>query len=598
MTTSPPAFCAVRRASREPRRAVGRLLAMFALAGTATALLGGAIRPAQRPLEASVVPAAIPCPSRLAAPAGRDFHGRSLSFPNFSGQDLRNANFVGATLVSPMFIRADLRGANFCGATFVDSQQPQSAVMPADFTLAKLGGASFVNAQFNGVTYLTYADITSADFSATDISNTDRVIFGPRLTFTPADGTAVPTRPAFRGTVMSCEFLAQWNVLDLSSATISACAEQLQTVAGKPGHDFSGGIYSGVQFDGLDLTGSRWTGAVLEYASFQKATLDNATGLNGTPGAPSRLSAAKFNNASIQNVDLSNAQLYGANFTNANLTNSSLAGAFLSANTAAVPPIETAAHFDGAHLKNVNLSNAQLQSAKFPFASFYGSYGGAAPSFPCKTTCARPGFTCACATASGANLTGTDFSNAFLFGVDFTGATTIVNGTNFGSAILTGASFAGAKFQVAGGAAPDFTQALLQGATFDANANLVNTSFLNAFVDFGAKTNPNTGNVLYLLLGSAYTGFRGWSGASAPCVQTVYANFTAAPSQASMTCPNGSSAVCGAGKTTASLANWKSSIRMAANAVPGWYLADSTYDPAPSDTSLICRNNASVDPKW
>ena len=97
-------------------------------------------------------------------------------------------------------------------------------------------------------------------------------------------------------------------------------------------------------------------------------------------------------------------------------------------------------------------------------------------------------------------MTGANFSSAYLFGVDFTGATTTINGTQFGSAILTGASFAGAQFQVKGGAAPDFTKALLQGAIFDSTANLVNTSFLNAFVDFGAATNPNQGNILYLLL--------------------------------------------------------------------------------------------------
>ena len=190
-----------------------------------------------------------------------------------------------------------------------------------------------------------------------------------------------------------------------------------------------------------------------------------------------------------------------------------------------------------------------------------------------------------------------NFSNAFLFGVDFSGPTTTINGTVFGSAILTGASFAGARFQVNGGAPPDFARALLQGTVFDRSASLMNARLLNAFVDFGAATNQNDGNLLYLQLDSAYTGFRGWSGASTPCVQLAYATFTAVPSTVSMTCPNGSSTVCGAGKTPESLANWKSAIAMVGNAVPGWYAFDATYDNAP-DRSKICRNNATVDPKW
>ncbi len=536
--------------------------------------------------------AASACPPSLVA-NGYDYHGLTLALCSFSGMDLTNANFNGATLTGVIFIRTTLTGADFSGAMFVDSG---NAALPTDFSFANLTNAKFIGAKFNGPTYLTYATLTCADFSQTDINNGNAIFGDSPLNI----GTTQGCRTKFQQTTMNCEFVAQWKELDLTGANIAACAEQLQTVQGQPGHDFSGGIYSNVVFDNLDLTASKWTGAVLEHASFQGATLDNATGLSGTTATPSRLSAVMFNKASVQNVDLSNAQLYGAQCTNANLTNSSLAGSFLSANTGATPPIETAAVFDGAHLKNVNLADAKLQGASFQFASFYGSFGGGAPSFPCKTNCAQPGFTCDCATASGADLTGTNFSNAYLFGVDFTGSTTTINGTQFGSAILTGASFAGAKFQVSGGAAPDFTKALLEGALFDSTANLVNTSLLNAFVDFGAATNSNPGNILYLLLTADYTGFRGWSGASTPCVQTAYGSFTAVPPNVSMTCPNGSSTVCGAGLPAPDPnENWAGGITMATNQpVAGWYHFDATYDKAPSDQNAICKNNATVDPNW
>ena len=561
-----------------------RLAAALALLLLLTTMLAEAIGTAA---PAAAAPAAS-CPASLSA-NGLDYHGLTLTKCNFAKRDLRGANFTGAFLKAVVFVGADLTGADFSGAHFLDSGNP---AFPNDFTLSKLTNAKFAGATFTGLTYLTHAKLTCADFSNIDLS-TGNAVFGPSpLDYDKTSCVAPLTRTTFASATMNCEFIDDWNSFDLTGALVSACSDQFK------GRNFSNGVYTKVVFDGVDLTGSKWDGAVLEYASFQGATLDNATGLAGRTGAPSRLSAAKFNNASVQNVDLSNAQLYGADFTNANLTNSSLAGSFLSANTARTPPIETAAKFDGAHLKNVTLANAQLQSASFRFASLYGSYGGGFPSFPCASNCPRPGFTCGCATASGANLTGTDFSNAFLFGVDFSGSTTTINGTNFGSAILTAASFTGARFQVSGGAPPDFTQALLQGTSFDADANLVGTSFLDAFVDFGAPTNANTGNVLYLLLGSAYTGFRGWPGSSTPCVQTVYGAFTTAPSQASVTCPNGNATVCGAGKSPGSLANWKSRTRMAANALPGWYLADSSYDAAPSDTSVVCNNGGTVDPNW
>lgn len=559
-----------------------RRLAMFLLA--LAAMVAGAPVSSQAPVPS--------CPASQVAGA-HDYHGLTLSRCSFNGLDLSNANFQGATLTSVVFIKTNLTEANFTGAVFAASG---NAALPTDFSFANLTGAKFVGARFNGPTYLTYSNLSCTDFSSTNLA-TGLAIFGDQPLVLATSGNC---RTSFQHTTMNCEFVPQWDQLDLTGANISACANALQTASGTAGHDFSGGMYAGVVFDGLDLTGSKWTGAVLEHASFQGATLDNATGLSGTASNPSRLSATKFNNASVRNVDLSNAQLYGAQFTNADVSNSSFAGSFFSANTAAVPPIETAASFDGAHLKNVNLASAKLQGASFQFASFYGSFGGGTPTLPCATSCARPGFTCACATASGANLTGTNFSNAFLYGVDFSGATTTVDGTLFGSAILTGATFAGVKFQQTSQAAPDFTKALLQGTTFDNTANLVNVSLAKAFVDFGAASNTSGGNFLYLQLSSDYTGFRGWSGAPTPCVQAAYANFTVAPANVVMTCPHGNSTVCGAGKLPASIVNWRSGTKMADNEVPGWYAFDATYDTGWNDPTytLNCGNKVKVDPKW
>src|SRR5262249_11796124 len=152
-------------------------------------------------------------------------------------------------------------------------------------------------------------------------------------------------------------------------------------------------------------------------------------------------------------------------------------------------------------------SGAQLEGVLFDHASFYGSFSDLAPTFPCQTDttqcpAAKTGFTCSCATAVGATMVRTNFSSAYLYGVDFGGSTTIVNGVSFTGAVLVGANFTGATFRVdptQDGAPPDFSSAYLQGVQFDPNGTLTNTSLSGAFVDFGAASNTYTGNIMQLL---------------------------------------------------------------------------------------------------
>lgn len=539
--------------------------------------------------------AAASCPASL-DPGKPDYRNLKLVGCNFAGADLRNALFTGATLIDVVFIRADLWNADFSGATFAAGSP---AGLATDFTFAGLGMAKFNGAKFDSLTYFTYASLICTDFSGTVLDQGNAVFGDQPLKIDPA----ADCRTAFRGSTMNCEFIDQWDQLDLTGAVIGACAGTLRSATRKTPFDFSGGLYAGVVFDTLDLAGTKWTGAVLDGASFQGATLDNAVGLNGTPGAPARLSGAKFNRASVRNVDMSNALLYGANFTSANLSGSTLAGAFLTSDPTASPPIVKAAVFDGAHLKDVSLANARLSGASFNYASLYSTFGGAAPSFPCRRPapgqCGAPDYTCQCATASGADLTGTQFGNAYLYGVDFTGGTTNVNGTQFDSAILVGASFTGARFGVDAGSTPDFTKALLQGTVFDSTANLNGSSLLNAFLDFGTAANPSQGNALYLKLSFDYTDFNGWKGAASPCVQTAYLNFSAPPTTASLTCPNGNSGVCGPPRPgPGANPTWASADLLAANLpVPGWYLADATYEKASSSRPGTC-NGRPVDPNW
>lgn len=577
------------------------LAAACASLALALSLFGSTADGQGRVRASSVVTPVAACPASLQA-NGHDYHGLTLSLCSFVGQDLTNANFNGAQLLGVMFIKTNLTGADFSNATFVDTA---NAALPTDFTMANLTNAKFIGARFPGLTYFTRATLSCADFSNTDFS-APKARFGPSpLQF---DRTSA-CRPKFVASTMNCEFVADWNALDLTSAVVSACANQFR------GHDFSGAMLANVVFDGNDLTDTRWAGADLTGTHFQSAVLDGATGLAGTPTTPSRLTGATFNNASVQGVDLSNAWLYGSDFTNANLTNTNLQGSFFTSDLS--KNIQTAAKFNGAHMRDVNLSGAKLAGATFDGASFYGSFGGATPSFPCQTNVkacsgSSTGATCSCASAVGTDLTNTDFSNAFLYGVDFGDTSTVINGTKFTGAVLVAANFAGANFKVAnGGVPPDFSNAMLMGTNLGSKSALTNTSLAGAYVDFGAATNPSTGNLVQLLLPAKYTRFRGyWNAhASAVCVQVAYGSsadaansnatppgFTIAPTSIpSMTCPNGlhGLAGCGAGDKTNS--NWNNGLPLSGATPPGSYFFDSTYEAANQTGSC---NAGTVDPNW
>ncbi len=495
-----------------------------------------------------------------------------------------------------VFIRTNLTGADFSGAAIVDSQNP---VFPTDFSFANLTKAKFVGTTFGGPTYLTYATLGCTDFSSTHLNN-GHAIFGDAPLVLGDDSNC---RTAFRGSTMNCEFVSQWDRLDLSGAAIGACASRLQTVAGHAPHDFSNGLYTGVVFDNLDLSGTKWSGAVLEHASFQGATLDGATGLNGTSEVKSRLSGAKFNQASVQNVNLSNAQLYGATFDNANLSGSSFEVSFLTSNPDAKTPILTAASFAGAYMKDVSLANAKLMGAGFQFASLYSSSGGSQQA--CNS---QPSPRLHCATVAGADLTQTHFDSAYLYGVDFSGAT--VNSTNFGSAVLVAANFAGAKFLVSDGVALNFQQALLQGTQFDANAALSGSDLKDAFLDFGVVGSASNGNILTLRLSSAYTRFNGRKGAQTPCVMTSYDHYSTFPraTEIPMICPDGFSGVCGpTGLPMPANSHWRSTLSLSRNTpVAGYYYLPATFDPAPlaplgppgSSLPLSTCDGQPVDSNW
>jgi uncharacterized protein YjbI with pentapeptide repeats len=475
------------------------------------------------------------CPASPVSGTGPDFHGRSLASANFAHQNLRNANFENAVLTAPVFAGADLTGANFSGATF--KGDPSNDLALPNFLFADLDTACFIKASFLAPADFTGATLTCADFSQVDLTAAGGVMFGED----PLNIDTKRCRPAFRSATMTCEFVKDWQYLDLTSANVNACLSQLAkadfTNAKMPGVNFSAGALDGALFNGADLT------------------------------------QAVFSQASLKGTVFAAAKLYGANLNGANLDGADMAGAILTK-----PPGNTnipAANLQGAFLRNVNLSQSQMSGANFTSASFYGFT--AAGTGTCSID-PHTGFTQQCASAKGATMDSTNFSDAYLYGVDFTDAT--AKGVGFGNSFLAGANFSGATLSSdsSSGVNTGFTGAFLQGANFQGVTIENGISLQDAFVDFG-----QSGNTIYLALSGNHTTFNGyWNTSGTPvCAEMDYDNPTEVPMTTSnTTCPDHlqHSGGCGPANADGSNKAWKSLIDIGQWAS---YQYNATYTNAP-----------------
>ncbi len=503
------------------------------------------------PMRSAHAQAQAPCPNLPSSPPGLDFSNRNLSGLNFSGRDLRMANFSGSTLKSTVFIGANLSGANFSGA--IVQQSEREDLRPTDFTGANLSNACFAGMSFKGRTYFTYADVSCADFSRNNLSG-GMAIFGPSPLKIDAASTC---KPAFRGTVMHCEFVDDWPRLDLGAGNGSAGADL--SACGK---DLAGIRFDGAVLDGVNLSGAMLDGARLAGASLQGARLDNAS----------------LQCSAQQCVNLHDANLQGASLIAANLSGADMSSAALTGVDG-----KPAANLSFAHLRNVNLSNAKLTGANFSGASFYGTYSG-----QCDTTGDNhTGFTNGCASAYGATMTGTVFSNAYLYGVDFAASTII--GASFEGAVLTGANFSAATIGTSSNnVRTSFAGAWMQGTNLDQANALRDADLSSAWFDFRPR-----GNQLYLTLpGRTYNrhacGASGCTPASQAdvCVFLIYKETTVPANNSSIVCPDGFPASAGCGRARADGGNPRWNNSQAMSPAQAGYAEKPSYGSAAVPASL------------
>jgi hypothetical protein len=194
-----------------------------------------------------------------------------------------------------------------------------------------------------------------------------------------------------------------------------------------------------------------------------------------------------------------------------------------------------------------------------------------------------------CASANGATMTGTQFTNAYLAGTDFGNAN--MHGVAFDGAVLVGANFAGATVsplpdQVNG----SFANTFLQGANLSDANNLDGVTMLGAFLDFASN-----GNTMLMQLNESHTQFAGWATPGEPvCTRLTYGQgWGSVPTtNSTITCPDGTASPpggCGPASASPPLnPHWNNNVNIATTDPKASYRLDATYTEHAAD---ICERN-------
>lgn len=216
-----------------------------------------------------------------------------------------------------------------------------------------------------------------------------------------------------------------WRNCDFAYANLSA---QNLTSAKLSGANLTGANAGYARFPGAALALTNLTGAILRYADFTNANL----------------TYAKLTNADMQTANLSGANLTGANFTNAWM--------------------RSGVRFVG----SVGLSSAQIQALR----RFSISPSGVQPTCPTSIVVLDS------AVFGSLNLTGLNFSTAFLPDVHFEGAN--LTNANLGCTSMTGANFTGANLT---GASLSRAYMCCAAQLKFTNANLRNSNLTSARIE-------------------------------------------------------------------------------------------------------------------
>jgi uncharacterized protein YjbI with pentapeptide repeats len=307
-----------------------------------------------------------------------DYSWRVISNQDFTGKDLRDANFEGSIIKDADFSYANLEGANFrfsdIDKTNFKNVNLESADISRsfgtnlDFSNANLNNAKMFGSKFdNGImkdtimtnmdlrvffgnvffdeTILTNSDLSFVLLDECDLTNSDlsNVILyytqfwacdlsGIDLSITDFSSDNKFVGSSLRNAILPDELFNT----DLTAKSAYIGSEWVAfTGADLSGVDLRGKDFSNVQFTHLKL--DTLEGVDLGYQSDIAANLSE-TNFSGENLSGLKLQFIKFNNANLSRTNLSNSDLRfsdlsGANLEDANLQGANLQGAYIDEST-------------------------------------------------------------------------------------------------------------------------------------------------------------------------------------------------------------------------------------------------------------------------
>ena len=208
-----------------------------------------------------------------------DLSGEDMSGDDLTGLDLTGANLTGANLSETNLHGVKLVGTNLIGAD----------LSKADLTFAWIIRANFTHARLHGATMQTVVTSTGMDntpdqaasFVGADLSDASITVHFSfddmrGANFSRAHMTVVMANQSMG--LLRTEFIAAKlggaNFTDAGLGHVSFRYAKLN------GAQFNGADLRNAEFDGADLTGAGFTGADVQGATFQSASLTGVKGLD------------------------------------------------------------------------------------------------------------------------------------------------------------------------------------------------------------------------------------------------------------------------------------------------------------------------------
>lgn len=213
-----------------------------------------------------------------------DLSGKDLRGDDLTGLDLSGANLAGADLSETNLHGVKLVGANLTGADLAKADLTFAWIMRADFTRARLHGATMQTVVTS--TGLENTPDQAATFDQADLSDASITVHFSfddmrGANFSHAHMTVNMANQSMG--LLRTEFMsANLNGADFTGAGLGHCTFRFAKLNDAR---FNGADLSNADFTGAYLTGADFTGANVQGATFEGATLTGAKGLDQSPFA-------------------------------------------------------------------------------------------------------------------------------------------------------------------------------------------------------------------------------------------------------------------------------------------------------------------------